>query len=392
MKTIKLASGFAVSALALAIAGQATAQTQSSVSFTADVKVMHVIDFQDGQYTNQMPGYVEGNDDWYNFIAAWSVTNGPFSGRLRIGNLEDERTGRETDSGAGRSNAQVIVDSLTVTEGPVMFGQLGRVTATAALYESLTDINQAFSKDEATRLGVNLGLRYTVSEAGLALQLEAPDRENTFGIAGAINQDLDVAKVWLDGQYHAITDAGRNGMNTTNGVSYNVGTAVQADLADPVTVTGVFRSYSKENANPQTVLAAQIEIAASEELSLRGLITDRNFSSDKDKSAVARVGATVSLAPFTVMADYEALTSNISDAFYDARVTWADGPLTAFARLRYAQNGFVGAATNAALLTTGASFTSASGVVYGAEHNLTEKGYLGAASGNELELYASYSF
>ena len=396
MKTIKLASGFAVSALALAIAGQATAQTQSSVSFTGDVKVQTIIDFQNSQYTNQQPGLVAGHADWYNFLASWSIVHGPFSGRLRIGINENELAGSAARAGLpadGRSSAQVIVDSLIVEEGPVMFGQVGRVTATAALYESLTDINEGFGdEDTSTRFGVDLGARYTVSEAGLLLQLEAPISNDTFGVAGAITQNLDVAQVWLDGQYRVVTADNDNGM--ANDGTYNAGAAVQANLADPVVATGVFRTVSATaGANPKTVLAAQLEIAATEEVSVRGLITDRNFSSNAG-TAVARVGATVSLAPFTIKADYEAATSSLTDAFYDASVTWADGPLTAFARVRYAQNDFDGAATNAGLLTTGVNFTTASGIKYGAEHNLTEKGYKAATQGsaNELELFASYSF
>ncbi len=407
MKSIKLASGFAVSALALAIAGQATAQSQTDVSFSGDIKVQTVIDLQRSQYTNQQPGLVTANEDWYNFLATWNVTHGPFSGRLRIGINEKEIAGTAARAGGSNSDAQVIVDNLVVTEGPVMFGQLGRVTATAGLYESLTNTNEASQasvaartsiskEDTSTRFGVDLGLRYTVAEAGLRLQLESPiaNDENVFGVAGAIHQNLDVAQVWLDGQYHVTTKLdGTSGM--ANHGKYNVGAAAQANLADPVTVTGVFRTVTDDavGSNPRNVLAAQIRVAATDEVSLRGLITDRNFSS-KAGTTVARVGGTVSLAPFTIMADYEALTSDMSDAFYDARVTWADGPLTAFTRVRYAQKGFDGAGTNAGRLTTGASFTTDSGIVYGAEHNLTQKDYKkdGNRPGNELELFASYSF
>ena len=432
MKSIKLATGFAVSALALAIAGQATAQAQSSVSFSGDVKVHTLIDFQNNQYTNQQPGLMTADEDWYNFVAAWSVVNGPFSGRLRIGvnsngiagfAARENRGGSASNTGVVRidggtvvdgrtftivnsnSNAQVIVDQLVVTEGPIMFGQLGRVTATAALYERLTNLNDLFEStvvdrvsgeeiftrvgDESTRFRVDLGLSYSVPEAGLRLQLEAPNSEDWFGVAGAITQNLDVAQVWLDGQYRVNTD-GDDRMNSNSG--YNVGAAVQADLADPVTVTGVFRTVTKSaGANPQNVLAAQIVVDATDEVSLRGLITDRNFSSAAN-TAVLRAGATVALAQFTIDADYEAMMAELTESLYDVKVTWADGPLTAFVRGRYARDGFDAATTNAARLTTGASYTTASGIVYGAEHDLIEKGYISAGSKNALELYASYSF
>ena len=391
MKTIKLASGFAVSALALAIAGQATAQTQTSVSFTGDIKVQTIIDFEKDQFVNRQPGLVAGNADWYNFVAAWTVTHGPFSGRIRAGIIEDNKSGLESRGGKGQ--AQVIVDNLIVTEGPVMFGQLTRVTDTAGLYESLT--NQTVRNnladetgDETTRFLIDAGVRYTVADAGLRMQLETRS-DNTFGIAGALTQNLDVAQVWLDGQYHVKTED--TGM-ASNG-SYNVGTAAQANLADPVVATGVFRSVTDAAGdNPRNVLAAQLQIAATEEVSIRGLITDENFSSAAN-TASARVGTTVSLSPFTIMADYEAPTANMGNAYLDGRVTWADGPLTAFVRGRYALNGFdADTVADAGRFTTGASLTSESGVVYGTEYNLTESGYLGGSAANTIELYASYSF
>ena len=382
MKTIKLASGFAVSALALAIAGQATAQTQTSLSATGEIKVQTILDIQNSQYFHSFDERGTREDEEAIFNVTINVQNGPFSGDIILGQDESQ-------------DIEIQVDNMIVSEGPVSFGQLGRVTATASLYERLTDINvrsqaAGISKeDTSTRFGIDFGLRYSVAEAGLNLQLEGNEEDSAFGVAASITQNLDVAQVWLDGQYHASVD-GNDGM-ATDGI-YNAGAAVQANLADPVVATGVFRTVSREPGdNPRTVLAAQLQIAATDQVSVRGLITDRNFSSNAG-TTVARVGATVSLAPFTIMADYEALTSSMTDGFYDARVSWADGPLSAFTRVRFAQDGFDSATTNAGLLTAGASFTTASGIVYGTEYNLTEKGYLGAASGNELELYASYSF
>ena len=413
MKSIKLASGFAVSALALAIAGQATAQT-ANLTFSGDLKVQTIIDLENNQYRNAQPGLISASEDWYNLDARWAFSNGPFSGRLRVGTFGGSATGAVGRGG----EALVTVDSLLVTEGPVQFGQVGRVTATASLYERLTKENDLFQVenssgnalgDESTRFNVDLGLRYTLSDLGLSLQLEAPrDREGVFGIAGALHQNLDVAQVWVDGQYRVNTNGSGENLNDlgsgmeSDGI-YNVGVALQVAPVDQLTLTGVYRLVTDDaGVDPRAVYAVKLDVQATDDVSLFALVTDRNANNQgttgaANDSTVVRAGLTASVAPFVVEAGYEANYAELFEGFIFTKATLTDGTLSAFVGFDYSFEGFgfdSKVATDGGFkLSTGGSLTSASGIVYGAEYTFTDSDFWSAtAQGSEIELFASYSF
>ncbi|MEX1056659.1 MAG: hypothetical protein WED11_02910, partial [Natronospirillum sp.] len=257
MKSMKLASGFAISALALAVAGAATAQTTTEVDYTGSVKVQGVMDLENGTRYNTLPGAVptandegelEGTEDWFHLEAQTTVSNGPFSGVIKVG--------IEADDAAHGGTVNVRVEDLIVEEGPISFGQIGGVTATADLLEELTDFD--FSEKTALKFGVDGGARYTMSDLGLRIQAEGAARDveatppqvteggegSNFGIAAGIEQDLDVATVWADVQYREAVNAAGDGMED-GATAFGVG--IEASPVDMVTLKAVFRMKSDEN-------------------------------------------------------------------------------------------------------------------------------------------------
>ena len=423
MKSIKLATGFAVSALALAIAGQATAQT-TDVTFSGDLKFQTILDIENGKYFHQMPGLnptnlggtsgATGSQDWYNFTATWNLRSGPFSGRLRLGTFGHTGTAAGTDSRSG--DGLVMVDNLRVTEGPIQFGQVTRLTDTATLYESLTKQTYQFQPvnnsgndigDESTRFNVDLGFRYTVSDLGLRVQAESRrDAANeALGFGASLIQDLDVAKLWVDGQYRVNTTS--TGM--ANNANYNVGVAIQAKPVDQLVLTGVYRLVTDNPAtlDPRSVYAVRLDVDATNELSLYGMVTDSNVNDiaitriGRDAlnadvvalvdSTVVQVGLAASFDPVVVEVGYEANYADLGSGLIFTSATWTDGPLSAFVGFDYNLEGFDGAPDAGYELSLGGSFTTDSSIEYGAEYTYSRVGGI-YSDVNKAELYASYSF
>ena len=379
MKSIKLASGFAVSALALAIAGQATAQTQTSMSATGEIKFQTIWDIENSQYYHSFDDRTPDNEGIFNVTI--NVKNGPFSGDVILGEDEGE--------------VAIQVDNLQVNEGPISFGDIGRVTESASLYEGLVAETKLGDKDEDTRFGVDYGFRYTESSLGLSVQAESKfdsDSEEKsagpqfFGLAAAIHQDLDVAEFWLDGQYRLATDT--DGM--ANEATYNVGVALKATPVDQVTLTGVYRLVNDGDA--RGVYAAKLEVQATNEVSLYGLVLDTDAAT-ADNTIVVRGGLTASVAPFVVEAGYEANFATLSAGLIFTKATWTDGPLSAFVGLDYNLAEFSDTDVEAGFkASAGGDFTTASGIVYGAEYTYAVEKFWDSGVKNEIELFASYSF
>ncbi|TGG92043.1 hypothetical protein E4656_14275 [Natronospirillum operosum] len=396
MKSIKLASGFAVSALALAIAGQAAADTTFDVDFSADLKVNTTLDFENERRMHGLPGYHSADDDWYNFTATWSVSNGPFSGDIIAGVDEDEEhNGIELVEG----EAGIWVDNLRVDEGPFSFGQIGRITDTAGLYEDLTDENEMFGEDDETRIGVDAAFRYSVDDLGLRVQAEG-NAGHPFGFAAALNQDLDVAEVWADVQYREALDA-PDGMQDAE---FTFGLGTVATPVDMVTLTAVYRQISNDvvttagaGDDDRGVFAVKADVQATDELSVFLLLTDRDALESDSDTLLVRGGAVAEFAPFTVEGGYEALAAEIDAGFVFAKLSYAEGPYGAFAEVNYGLEGFTDSGYNEnqdadLKLVLGGDYTFDSGVVFGAEYTNQGDDYFDGGVKNEVEMFAKYSF
>lgn len=382
MKSMKLASGFAVSALALAIAGTATAETTTEVEFAGELKVNTVFDFESETMINNMPGFSSAEDE-YSLYGVWSVTNGPFSGDILVGIEEDEA--------AGNTGGYVEIDGLRVDEGPISFGQIGRITDSARLYENLTDENDLFGEDTSTRIGVDAAFRYTLADLGLRVQAEG-NGGHPFGFAAALNQDLDVAEVWFDAQFRQRTEAQATGNAADTGMEdgeTTVGAAVVASPVDQVTLSAAFRMTS---VTEQSAFALKADVQATDQISAFVLVTDRDLTDEAtDDSMVVRGGGALSFAPFTLEGGYEALAAEVGEGLLFTKLSYSEGQIGASAEFNYALEGFSGATDADFELVLGGDYTTASNIIYGAEYTFTGDDWYGGKE-NQLELFANYSF
>lgn len=392
MKSIKLASGFAVSALALAIAGQAVAQEATTeVDFTGSVKVQSVFDLENDTRENQMPGYSSANEDWFHLEATWAVSHGPFSGNLIVGLSADED---DDDAmrfvGGAEPNGEVRVEDLMVEEGPVSFGQIGSVADTAGLLESLTDFDAL--GETALDYGVDAAARYTVADLGLKVQAEGSGDD--FGIAAGVMQDLDVATVWADVQYREDINDDEDGMEDGT-VAYGFG--VEAMPVDMVTLTAVFRGDTAENFGADEdedtqAFGVRADVQATDEISVYALFADNETA--LDDNAAFKLGGTAEFAPLTFEGSYEAKAAEAADGLIFGKVSYTDGPIGAFAEVHYNLEDFLAEGQEAGTkFVLGADYTYDSGVVVGAEYENAGEDFWDADSDvSTFTAFSQYKF
>ena len=130
MKAIKIASGVAITALALAISAQANAaaheggNTEFSWNATGSMSYIYINDFEnsrmdvdlneDGDYDDK------DNTEGFGLETTVSITNGPLSGDFEI---------VASDANDG-SAATLQLENLKVTEGAFSFGMIDELTST----------------------------------------------------------------------------------------------------------------------------------------------------------------------------------------------------------------------------------------------------------------------
>lgn len=393
MKAIKIASGVAIGALAAAISAQSFAMghaggAESTVTFSGDLRVQTVIDLENERQSHQMPGFNTPNEDWYNFTAVTGVTHGPFSGKLRIGIHEDQTDGLGSGSGSagsGDNNGFVRVYDLRVDEGPVSFGQIGRITDSAGIYEDLTDETDIIGEDTGTRVGVDAALRYTLADFGLRVQAEG-NGGHPFGFAASIHQDLGVAEVWADAQYRQATSAPATGMEDGQ---TTFGAAVKLNPIDMLSLTAVVRN-SSEDLLDDTSYAAKAEVNITDTISVYGLIADPAL--DADDTTVMKVGASLGFAPITVSGSYESLVAEAGEGLVIAKVAYAQDAIDAYGEVKYNMEGFQNAADAGMRFELGAGYTTDSGIKYQAVYANSDENYWDGADVNSVTLRAQYSF
>ena len=370
MKAIKIASGVAIGALAAAISAQSFAMgheggAESTVVFSGSVKVQSVFDLNgegvagDPARTNQMPN----NDDWYHLTGDTTVTHGPFSGKIRVGHHEG-------------GPANVTVRDLKVEEGPISFGQVGKITDTVGKLEGLTDFRKAGETGmQSDELGVAGAFRYTLSDFGLRVQGEGRDADD-FGFAAAIHQDFDVAQVWADFQYREVIGGSDADPITGYGVAAEV---------TPIDMLKLEAAFRGDSGLDDSAWAAKATVNVTDTISVYGQVA--SVSVDAEALAM-RVGFSAGFAPITVSGWY---AMDLADGADDTgrvfgKVAYADGPWGAFAETEVGLNDGEGVKVK-----VGGDYTTASGIKYGAEYEN------GDAADENVEnsvatLFAQYSF
>lgn len=395
MKAFKLASGFAVSALTLAIAGTAVAEATTDVSITGNVRVQGVLDLENETRQNQMPGFApiavggdaDDNEDYYHLEINTKVTHGPFSGNVY--------TGIQKDDGADGTSAKVRVDNLKVEEGSVSFGDVGSVVETGGKLEALTDFDTA---GETSMVGdglkVNAAFRYTLADLGLKVQAEGASVAD-FGVAAGVHQDLGVAQVWADFQYREVV-----GGDTDVDAITGLGLAVEASPVDLIKVEGVFRSRSEITAGAaaaytavgntvtasaaDSAWAAKATVSVSDTISVYGQVASVSTVAE---SMAVRAGASAVFAPITVEGWFATdLAEGADDTRLFVKGSYTEGAIGAFAETK------IGLGEGQGMqLKVGGSYTTESNIEYGAEYAMGDVANEDSKA-SKATAYAQYSF
>lgn len=401
MKAIKVASGVAVSALALAISAQANAaaheggDTEFSMSATGSMEAIYMIDLSgtdaNGDDATVMDVELDEGDDFDSATAgeAWglqydvAVTHGPFSGTVSA-YIDDGETTFE------------IVD-LIVTDGPISFGQIGSLLTTddyaydmddSTAYEALGDLHDGAS--------IDAGLRYTMGD--LKVQIDGTNDTATttndtygsdFGGSFAYAGSADALSFVVDGQFRGSNQA----PDTSDAYTY-VG-AGATYTADMFTAKAAFNTYTTSTSAAQAATGEKESISEyGFELSatpmdavtayLKGQDLDAGNSND---TMLLLVGATYTVDTLTFKGEYEN--------------TAADGGDSALFNVSYKQDkiGAYGEVTMNDLdgdgetpyLEAGVNYTQDNGVRYAADWDFQSEGDFNAEM-HTIKLGAAYAF
>ncbi|MEX0737734.1 MAG: hypothetical protein WD071_00165 [Pseudohongiella sp.] len=420
MKAIKIASGVAVSALALAISAQANAaaheggNTEFSMSATGSMEVMYMMDLVAD--TNDVD--LDEGDDFDSGKAgeAWGlqldtkVVHGPFSGTVRIV-ANDDNTANENGSDA-EAGVSVQVKDLIVTDGPISFGQVGSLLTTDDYAYDMgdsTSVPTGFDPDNDgddndleldDGAAIGAGLRYTMN--GLQVQIEGQNDANGIdGDATTTDPDYGVSAAY----------AGESGA-----IAYVVdaqfrGSDVAPDGADAYTYMGAGVTYTsdivtaKAGFNTYTAPADATQVGTGEkesfseygfELSstpvdaltvyLKG--QDLDAGNDTD-SMLLLVGSTYTVDVLTFKGEYKNTAADGGDqALFN--VSYKQDKLGAYGEVTLGN--LDGDNAYDPLLEAGVSYTQDNGVKYAADWDMQGDVNADAAEVHTLKLSAAYAF
>jgi len=205
MKAIKLASIFAVSAVAAAV---------STTTFAADGvfsgsagMYLNTYDTSDNKYTS---------DGELNIIMDTGVVY-----------IDMDMGGVSSDGTADGDTSTFVLDEAYVTQGAVQFGDFdGSLIDAAVMYGGVEEGN-----DISTDGGSTLGVRYAVSDE-LTVAFEAEDGSDDDGFAASYSMDLGVASVTISGGTAGDDSAFTAGVEMPVGGLTLAGYVQQGEVAD----------------------------------------------------------------------------------------------------------------------------------------------------------------
>lgn len=375
MKAIKIASGVAVSALALAISAQANAAaheggaTETEWSFTGSMEAVYVVDMKsvdaNGDEATVMDVDLdEGGDfddvdpgDAWGLEAELSIVHGPFSSGL-IFTADDE------------NDVDVVADDIVITDGAISFGQVGSLIDT---HEYTYDMDEGGSEGA----DVEAGIRYTMDN--LKVQVEGlndtDDIDTTdtigsgtegtqYGIGAQYTGEADALSYIIDGQFRASSQA----PDGSDAFTY-VGAGVTY-TTDMVTVAAALNNFGQSD--KVTEYGFSVTATPVENLSLyvKGMDHDAadTFETDATNSMEVLAGASYTAGMITVTGEYlfTAVESGGDEVF--GEVVYTDGPLSAYGDVTLAN--IDADEADDAQIGFGVSYTQDNGVVYAADYDM----------------------
>ena len=442
MKAIKIASGVAITALALAISAQANAaaheggSTETEWSFTGSMEFLTVVDMAAGALNRDddptdtvIDVELDEEDDFDEGAAgdAWglettlAVVHGPFSGGFTL-------------TGDDQAGVGVELEDIVITDGAISFGQTGSLVDLTHEYAyDMDDSNDGFVDVDDTITSTsstpNIGDRYEYSEGrdvGAALrytmgsvkvQVEGSNRTDpsdsavVTGIDASTfpydtqNSDYGVAAQYM-GEADALSYVGEAQFRTSSLVGdddspytyFGVGATYTMDM---VTAKFGLNQYSATSnvavpeSSDESILEYGFELSATPidalAVYLKGqdLDTGDTFADDSMK-LLGGYAYTVDVLTFT--GEYLYTDADNGDEVF-GEVAYASGAMGAYGSVTLAN---IDADTaDAPMFEAGVSYTQENGVKYAADYDLRAEetgATVNQGEINNIRLTAAYAF
>lgn len=428
MKAIKIASGVAVSALALAISAQANAaaheggSTETTFSYTGSMEAIYMIDFSgtdaNGDDATVMDVDLDEGDDFDSAKAgeAWGlemkvgVTHGPFSGSVGV----------RTDDG----DVEAFAGDIVITDGAISFGQVGSVISTHDyaydMGDSSTGVDVFETETVTTWDDTNNDNVVDATETDEVVIIEeatvAEGLDEGAPVDAAIRYTMNGLKVQIEGQNDVGTDYGLGVAyeGSANALSYvvdaNVRVSDQAqDSADPYTYVGAGATYTTDlvtakaafNTYTAPTTFAQLQSGEKESFSEYGFelsVTpmeaataylkgqDLDAGNDTD-SMLLLVGATYTVDVLTFKGEYENTAADGGDqALFN--IAYKQGNIGAYGEVTLKDLDGDGETPH---LEAGVNYTQENGVKYAADWDFQSEGDFNDEM-HTMKLSAAYAF
>ncbi len=428
MKAIKIASGVAVSALALAISAQANAAaheggaTETEWSFAGSMEAVYLIDLKgtdaNGDEATVMDVDLDEEDDFdsgeageaWGLEAEMGVTHGPFSGSVGI----------RTDDG----DVEAFAGDIVITDGAFSFGQVGSVISTHDyaydMDDSSTGIDVFETETVTTWDDTNNNGVVDAGETAEVVTIEettiAEDLDEGAPVDAAFRYTMNGLKVQIEGQNDSAAPATDYGIGvayegSADAISYvadaNVRVSDQSsDDADPYTYFGAGVTYTADivtakaafNTYTAPTTFAQVVSGEKESFSeygfeltvtpidaLSAYVKGQDLDAGNDTDSMQLLfGAAYTLDMLTFTGEYLYTAAEEAGDEIFGEVVYTDGPLSAYGDVTLAN--IDADEADDAQIGFGVSYTQDNGVKYAADYDMQ------GDTQSEAKLSAAYAF
>jgi len=420
MKAIKIASGVAITALALAISAQANAaaheggSTETEWSFTGSMEFLTVVDMAAGAVNRDddptdtvIDVELDEEDDFDEGAAgdAWglettlSVVHGPFSGGFIL-------------TGDDQAGVNVELDDIVITDGAISFGQTGSLVDLT--HEYAYDMDDSADSAAARSEGRDVGaaLRYTME--GLKVQVEGSNRQDASGGAVVTGIDAttnpngtDSSDFGVGAQYTGEADAlsyvaeaqfrtsSLGGDDDSPYTYFGAGATYTMDMVTAKFGLNTYSVTTGADAHDDSILEYGFELNATPIDALAVYLKGQDIDSGStftDDSMNLLGGAAYTVDVLTFTGEYLFTDADNGDEVF-AEVAYASGMIGSYGSVTLAN---IDADTaDAPLIEAGVSYTQENGVKYAADYDLRAEetgATVNQGEINNIRLTAAYAF
>ena len=393
MKAIKIASGVAVSALALAISAQANAaaheggDTEFSWNATGSMSFIYINDFEASRMDVDLneDGDFDSGDagDGFGLELNLAVSHGPLSGQIEF---FSEDNNDDTD-------VRVQLENLKVTEGAFSFGMLDEMTST---HEYVYDMDESADAGYQGSEGADTKAAFRYTMDGLKIQLEGQNGDSINGAtaaetATALDTDYgagveysgsaDAIDYIVQGQIRGSDDdqAGDDAYTYVGaGVTYT---------ADMFHVKAGLNNYGRDEKVTEVgfeVVVTPIEAATAYVKGVNWNVSENDAVAGPAEASRYLFGATYTVDVLTFTGEYELNNGDADDVVF-GEVAYAQDMITGYASVELSaiEDSDV---DSDPMFEAGVAYTTASGIKYAADYDFQTDAQ------NDITLSANYAF